>query len=313
MGFNDFEEVLEMIDSLGYSVESLELLIQTLNSASLIVSFDFAVSNSYDVLIKDCSFPCDASIDFIEIPNNAPTYGLNYTACIDGTDNATYVQPNLPNGSLPDNNYVVEVNGSITDINSDGSFDATLLNVEDVVTVTAFTYDLDSINSILTIANGLCPTLDVLFPDVQPCTPIADLIAGVNDGVPGLNNLQEALDFASSFGNNIESVEDAVDILNQLNEQIDILNSTVCFAASNSYQILITCVSCPYAEYVTGNGLSAGLYEADHHVESDATLMPNTTTTFHGGDYVDLQAGFTVPLNTQFTAKIAPCGASVEP
>jgi len=63
---------------------------------------------------------------------------------------------------------------------------------------------------------------------------IADLVAGVNDGVPGLNNLQEALDFAGSFGNPIGSVQTAGSTLDALNEQIGALLGNVCYASSQA-------------------------------------------------------------------------------
>ncbi len=247
-GLNDLQEALDFAGSFGSPIESVDSAVATLNSlndqiALLNVTVCFNISNSYSVTIADCSpFPCGAMVDDIDAPAGAPTDMVTgvYTACSDGSDNPAYVQASTPNGNLADSDYVVEVNGVLTDINSDGSFDATGLNIGDVVTVTGFTYDLDSINAILNIANGLCPTLDVLFPDVMPCAPIADLIAGTNDGVPGLNNLQEALDFAGSFGSPIESVDSAVATLTSLNDQIALLNVTVCFATSNSYDVVIT-------------------------------------------------------------------------
>ncbi len=153
---------------------------------------------------------------------------MQATACSDNSDAITF---GPASGSLPDADYVIEVNGVITDINADGAIDATTLAIDDQVCITAFTYDLAAINGVLTFANSLCPGLDAIV-GLPVCAPIADLINGVNDGVPGLNDLQEALDFAGSFGTPITDVVTATTTLDALNDQLSLLGQMVCYATT---------------------------------------------------------------------------------
>jgi len=149
------------------------------------------------------------------------------TACSNGTNVPTF---GTANGSLPDAEFVVEINGVIDDINATG-VPATAPVDGDVVCVTAFTYDLAAIDGLLNTANGLCPTLDIIV-GAAVCGPIGDLIAGNNDGTPGLNSLQEALDFAGTFGTPIVGVGDAITTLDALNVQLELLGQFVCYATS---------------------------------------------------------------------------------
>jgi len=65
--------------------------------------------------------------------------------------------------------------------------------------------------------------------------------------------------------------------------------------------------SCQPTLYVP-NTITGGLYEASNNVYSDGNVAPNNTTTFHAENYVELQPNFDIPLNTQFTIDIQPCG-----
>ncbi len=153
------------------------------------------------------------------------------TLCSDGSDAVTFA---MPAASLPDVQIVVEINGVISTISDDGSFDTSTLMDGDEVCYTAFTFDLAAINSLLTTASQLCPILDCDntfgIPGVNQA--IDDLVTGANDGMPGLNDLQEALDFAGSFGNPIGSVQSAGATLDALNAQIGGLLGNVCYATS---------------------------------------------------------------------------------
>ncbi len=168
---------------------------------------------------------CDppTTVDAIVDPGQA-------TACSDGSDAIIFP---AANGSLPDADYVIEVNGIITEINADGSVDAATLAVGDQVCATAFAYDLAAIDGLLTTANQLCPLIDcdATFGIPGITQAISDLANGVNDGVPGLNSLQEALDFAGSFGTPITDVATASATLDALNAQIGALGM-ICYATS---------------------------------------------------------------------------------
>jgi len=68
-------------------------------------------------------------------------------------------------------------------------------------------------------------------------------------------------------------------------------------------------LGCPFSLYVPGP-ISSGLYEAQNDVNSDGAVNPTETVTFHADNYVELLPNFDVPLNTQFTADIQPCGTT---
>ncbi len=71
--------------------------------------------------------------------------------------------------------------------------------------------------------------------------------------------------------------------------------------------ILIGCLD---TLYVPGpmTPIPSGLYEANHVVTSDGQVITGDTVTFHGGNYVELRPEFDVPINTQFSIFINPCG-----
>jgi len=169
---------------------------------------------------------CDppTTIDPIVDPGQA-------TACLDNSDAIIFA---AASGSLPNADYVIEVNGVISNINADGSIeDASDLAIGDQVCVTGFAYDLAAINDLLNTAAGLCPIIDcdATFGVPGINQAIADLVAGVNDGMPGLNSLQEALDFAGSFGTPITDVATATSTLDALNDQIGIIGM-ICYATT---------------------------------------------------------------------------------
>jgi len=163
------------------------------------------------------------------------------TLCNDGSDAPTFT---APTASLPDVQVVIEVNGVLTTISDDGSFDTSILAEGDEVCYTAFTFDLEAINALLTTASQVCPIIncDNSFDLDGVNMAIEDLVDGVNDGVPGLNDLLEALAFAGSFGNPIESVQTAGSTLDALNIEIGDLLGNVCYASSES--VCLNVVSC---------------------------------------------------------------------
>lgn len=66
--------------------------------------------------------------------------------------------------------------------------------------------------------------------------------------------------------------------------------------------------SCPLLLYVPGV-ITNNLYQASYNLYSDGGVS-NTPVTFHANNYIDLLPNFDVPLNTQFTADIKPCGTT---
>jgi len=158
------------------------------------------------------------------------------TLCNDGSDAPTFA---APSGSLPDVQIVVEVNGELIVISDDGSFDTSILNDGDEVCYTAFTFDLVAINDLLSTAALLCPVVDcdMTFDLVGVNQAVADLVAG-----GGLMDLNDALDFAGSFGNPIESAQSAGSTLDALNVQIGGLLGNVCYATSE--RVCLSVVTC---------------------------------------------------------------------
>lgn len=133
-----------------------------------------------------------------------------------------YVLPPV-NGSLPNGEYIFEVNYKIEAINHNGVIDKNVLEHGDSVIVVAFTYDLETINIILNLFNDIVCQQD--YPN--PCDGIAPgfgdaiemFVSGENDGVPGIGGLQEILDFVDFAGvPDIVSVSDAIIRLISVND-----------------------------------------------------------------------------------------------
>ena len=102
-----------------------------------------------------------------------------------------------------------------------------------------------------------------------------------------------------------------------------VLHSTVSFNSNNGtsyyifvsgyssntgdFELSISCGSCT-PTITMNNSISSGTYEADNSVNSSGTVNYANDVTFHGGNYVQLNAGFDVPINTEFMANTVPCG-----
>lgn len=186
---------------------------------------------------------CEATIAPIVAPTNASTDADgNLIACANGSNDALFRQDSLPQASLPNINYVIEFsNGNSLVINDDGAWNSVEqgLQAGDTVKVSAFTYDIGVVDDILGLASVLCtqPT-DTLFN--IPCAPVLDLINGTNDGVPGLQSLNEALILASSILEvQIFSVDTAASVLNGVNDQLSALQLKLCFNYTAPYVIAI--------------------------------------------------------------------------
>jgi len=222
---------------------------------------------------------CDATIEAISIPDGAPTDADgNNTSCANGVDVLAYEQAALPTASLPDVSYIVEYsNGSELDINKTGIWDSAENGLEagDTVKVRAFTYDLEFINVALTLASGLCPGLNETFPEQMPCANIDSLANGDNDGMAGLQGLNEALDLAASItGVVILSADSAISVLNTLNASLadEGLPLEICFNYTDAYSVLIVeCEANP--DDIDGDGIP----NTDEDLDGDGDLANDDT------------------------------------
>lgn len=223
---------------------------------------------------------CDGvTIDPISVPDIAPVDADgNNTACSNGLSDAAYTQAELPGSSLSDVSYIIEFsNGSPIEINTTGDWNTPDegLQVGDTVRVRAFTYDLDSINGSLGVAESLCPTLDSIFPDLMPCAEIIRLATGDPDtgDEPGLQDLGEALDLAAALtGVVILSTDSAISVLNSLNETIMPLGLAVCYNYTDAYEILIN--ECEVDPDDLDND---GIANEDEDVDGDGDLANDDT------------------------------------
>jgi len=191
------------------------------------LSFQYVFSQACGSTVDDLTAPAQTSI------------------CEDGSDLPVFI---VPSSSLPDIQLVVEINGTFTAFTNDGIFDASSLNIGDEVCYTAFAYDLENVQNVLDIGEALCPALDDIFPVTTPCAEIFDLQNGLNDGVPGLNSLEEALGFASSLNVEITSIETALINLNNINTGFADaqLPLEICYATSNSICLpVVECTDSP--------------------------------------------------------------------
>lgn len=140
--------------------------------------------------------------------------------------------------SLPDLDYVVEINGIIDTINSSGCIDISSLNSGDTLSVIAFNYDLDGFNSFLEGAFLYCtsPFLPTSCEYQFGIPMITDILItfheGSNDDMPGLNNLQEALDFAKEISPFID-INGVIVALEVLNSIIILTLDPVCYAGTS--------------------------------------------------------------------------------
>jgi len=145
------------------------------------------------------------------------------------------------NGDLPHGDYVIIINGFIEYFNKNGAIDNTFIEDGDEVCVIAFTYDLDSINVILDelyIACGIgaCP----FEPIAQELIRIIAL--GLNDGVPGVNSIEELVDLLNGIGGfldeevafPIRTIPEAYDIIDVTNDEIASDYGHFCYAGSSA-------------------------------------------------------------------------------
>lgn len=179
--------------------------------------------------------PCGAKVESISHPETAPTDGLNnFFVCESGVTDIAYKHNMLPIGNQPDNLYIVEFsNGQPLEANDTGTWNTVEKGLEagDSVFITALTFDIDSVNGLLDKTDAFCPLLlNLWYPDYRPCDGIEDIQDGKNDGVPGVQTLQEVISIAELVtGEKLVSLKNAIDVLKKLNTNIKPFGGQVCF------------------------------------------------------------------------------------
>lgn len=155
------------------------------------------------------------------------------TANIDSVINHGNTLPHVE-GSLPDGDYAIEINGFLTYINESGAIDITSLKVGDSICFTAFAHDLITLNDIIyhiydncTIGDGCDFPIDGLEEAAKA------IVGGENDSVPGVQSLTELVDIVNYISPvPIKSVRGAHDILKATNYVIRTEYGLICYAGS---------------------------------------------------------------------------------
>lgn len=179
---------------------------------------------------------CESTIEPIAFPAEAPTDGTNFYACTSGAVDRAYRQKTWPIGNQADNLYVIEYsNFRPLDANISGAWDTAFkgLAAGDTVFIRALTFDIDSVNGLVNEAQLLCPLLDALY-GYMPCVGINGIINGENDGVPGVQTLEEVMEIAELVTNQkIRDFDTTIQALKKFNNFIRPLNAQVCFTYSD--------------------------------------------------------------------------------
>lgn len=179
--------------------------------------------------------PCGAFVPPPTHPVTAPTDSMNnYFACESGVVDIAFKQDSVPDGNLPDNLFAVEFsNEQPLIINETGTWNTVEqgLVAGDTVFITALTFNIDSVNGVLTKADGLCPFLNLIPGSNRPCSKIDEIKEGENDGTPGVQSLDEVLSIVESVGGEqITDLEEAVSALNKFNNNVKSFDVQICFA-----------------------------------------------------------------------------------
>jgi len=179
--------------------------------------------------------PCGAFVPPPSHASTAPTDGMgNFYACESGVVDAAFKQDTMPDGNLPDNLYVVEFSNKQSLVaNETGTWNTVEkgLVAGDTVFITALTFNIDSLNSILDKADNFCFLISIAVPDSdKPCKRIKEIQKGDNDGVPGVQTLDEVIAIAEAVaGEPVVSLERTVSVLNKFNNNIKSFGMQVCF------------------------------------------------------------------------------------
>lgn len=181
--------------------------------------------------------PCGAYVPPPSHASTAPTDGMgNFFACESGAVDIAFKQDTVPDGNLPDNLYVIEFSNKQSLIaNETGTWNTVEkgLVAGDTVFISALTFDIDSLNSILDKADNFCPFLNLIPDSNKPCKRIKEIQKGENDGMPGVQTLDEVLAIAESVsGEKVISLQRTVSVLTKFNNNIKSFDVQVCFGAT---------------------------------------------------------------------------------
>jgi len=179
--------------------------------------------------------PCGAYVPPPTYPITAPMDSMgNYFACESGVVDIAFKQDSVPDGNLPDNLYVIEFsNKQPLVVNETGTWNTVEqgLMAGDTVFITALTFNIDSVNGVLDKADNLCPFLNLIPGSNKPCKRIGEIKDGDNDGIPGVQTLDEVLSIVESVGGvQITELEEAVSALNKFNNNVKSFDVQICFA-----------------------------------------------------------------------------------
>ena len=182
--------------------------------------------------------PCDAFVLPPSHTGTAPTDGMgNFFACESGVVDIAFKQDSVPDGNMPDNLYVIEFSNKQPLIaNKTGTWNTAEqgLIAGDTVFISALTFDIDSVNGLLDKTGFMCPLLNILYPAYKPCTRIKEITEGDNDGVPGVQTLDEVLFIAEAIsGEEVVDLEQTVATLNKFNNNIKSFGGQICFARTS--------------------------------------------------------------------------------
>ncbi len=182
--------------------------------------------------------PCDAFVPPPSHSKTAPTDGMgNFFACESGAVDVAFKQDTVPDGNMPDNLYVIEFSNKRPLIaNKTGEWNTVEqgLVAGDTVFIAALTFDIDSVNGLLAKTGFMCPLLNILYPAYKPCTRIKEITEGDNDGMPGVQTLDEVLIIAEAVsGEQVVDLDQTVATLNKFNNNIKSFGGQICFARTS--------------------------------------------------------------------------------
>jgi len=244
---------------------------------------------------------CGATIDYIYAPATATQIEPGFFAsCPNYTIDWNFYQTELPNGSLPDNVYAMEFsNGHPIEINETGTWNAVEagLQIGDTVKVHGWTYDIDSIDALVTFAESLCPTLNLLFPAYAPCSDLGAIVDGQNDGVPGVQSLDEVIAITNAlYDEPVVSVANTVVVLNLFNYNLNNLNydGRICFNYTYGFGVIMVddvldCTAVGIEDYVEPIAVYPNPNNGNFSYEVEAVKLQDISIFNQAGKHVDFK------------------------
>ena len=276
----------------------------------LLFSFICVALCSQSIMAQLNDNVCDpATVMDATIPNPPPQASV----CTDNSDNMLTFT--APTSTLPNVDFIITVNDIIADINADGSFSADTLADGDIVCVTSLSYDLAAIQGILTTVDQLCSN-PITAPIVEGQLPGACAVVQALVAAGGINSLEEALDFAATFGTPITTIAEASTTLDGVNAQVGTILGNICYATTEPvcYDVVV-CNPCPTLTdiVVTDSEVCSG-GSFDVCFQFDADVAETLTATANGIE-VDGTGGGTeicVPVTADNqTCDLAPLDVTV--